>query len=81
MEKVEIRLKCGSDSKEHPRVKIVNNAKLELMKFLIKLREKLTEGEYLKILSEQVADTWATDAKYRIRMERHGNYDKSGDDA
>lgn len=67
--------------KDHPRVEIVDNAKLELMKFLLVLQGKLTTGEYIKIISEELSNSIGTTAKYMIRKERHGNYEKCGDNA
>lgn len=66
--------------KLHERVLIVEKASLEIAQFVLDISEKygLTDGEYLKILSENLSNT----AKYMIREERHpGDPDAKGGEA
>lgn len=60
------------------RDKVVKEAKLDLMDFLMGLRKKLTEGEFLQVVIEEAGWAISTTAKYMIRMERKGNRDIPG---
>lgn len=65
--------------KLHHREAIVRKAKLELMELLFKLRNDLTPGEYLKVVTEELSNEWHGVAKYMIREERHpDNPDQPG---
>jgi len=60
-------------SRLHPREKNVREAKLKLMTCLGDIQKDLTEGEYLKVITEELSSEWALTAKYAIRAERHPN--------
>lgn len=63
----------------HPREENVNKAKLELMECLGKIARDLTEGEMLKVVTEEMSSWISGIAKYQIRAERHpDNPDQPG---
>lgn len=63
----------------HPREENVRKARLKLMECLIKLHEDLTDGEFLRVVTEELTGEWHLTAKYMIREERHpGEPDKAG---
>lgn len=57
----------------HPREKRVNEAELDLHKFLVTLREKkdLTQSEYLRVVINALSSAIQSIAKWQIREERH----------
>ena len=66
--------------KIHKRTLVVEQARNELVSFMIALEQKyeLTFGEMYSILGNKIADL----AKYQIRAERHPNSPgKKGDEA
>jgi len=64
--------------KIHPRTLIVQSARHEFSSFLLDLIDKheLTFGETIQLLSNEIGEN----SKYLIRVERHGNSDKKGDE-
>jgi len=63
----------------HHREENVRQASLKLMNFLGELQKDLTEGEYLRVVTEELSKEWSLTAKYMIREERHpGEPDKEG---
>ena len=71
--------------KLHERYFTVEQIKCELDKlvieFLIKHQDELTQGEEIKILTEVFSTSLGCVAKEMIRMERHDDPDKKGDEA
>ncbi len=55
----------------HHREMIVSDYKLKLMHCLLELRQNLTNGEYIRVLTEELSDQLGGVAKYMIREERH----------
>lgn len=65
--------------KRHPREENVRQAKISLGKVLLKLQNELTDGEYLRVITEELTTEWSRQAKYVIREERHpGDPDMPG---
>jgi hypothetical protein len=65
--------------KQHKREANVRQAKIKLMDCLMGLRDELTQGEFLRVVTEELADAWSMAAKYMIREERHpGQPNKPG---
>ena len=65
--------------KQHEREENVRQAKIKLMECLMGLRDELTQGEFLRVVTEELADAWGLAAKYMIREERHpGDPNKPG---
>ncbi len=62
--------------RQHPRMVVVATARVEIVREFLKVQEKhnLTHGETVGILAELLT----SEAKWMIRMERHGDYDKPG---
>ncbi len=67
--------------KLHPREQVVGKAKLKLLECLIDVQKTLTEGEYLRVVTETLSESVLTVAKYKIREERHGDLNKPGGQA
>ena len=71
--------------KLHERYFIVKEIELELsglvLDFLIKHKDDITDGEELKILNEVFSSSIGSVARGMIRVERHGDTDKKGDEA
>jgi hypothetical protein len=63
----------------HPRYKLVETARYKVREAVYSIEEDsgLTFGETMSILGDMIADR----AKYAIRIERHGNDSKKGDEA
>jgi len=55
----------------HPREKNVQEAKLKLMECMGGIAKDLTEGEMLKVVTEEMSSWISGIAKYQIRAERH----------
>jgi hypothetical protein len=64
----------------HPRERIVNEAEIDLAHALLGVWEKhdLTDAEMLRVVAAVFGRHVASNAKYRIREERHGDTDKPG---
>ena len=71
--------------KLHERYVIVKQQKRELdslvFDYLFDDSRDLTQGERIRIISEIFSDLIASEAKYMIRAERHGDENKKGDEA
>ena len=63
----------------HPRTRQVAVAKAEIKQEFLRLavEKGLTAAEMFGLLGELVTET----AAYEVRMERHGTYEKKGDEA
>ena len=57
--------------KMHKREFIVKKAEIELNSLIIQIRQNLTEGEYLRVISNVFHGCLANIAKWQIREERH----------
>lgn len=65
--------------KLHKREENVRQAKIKLLDLMTELREDLTQGEFLRVITELASDEWASTAKWTIRHERHpDDMDKPG---
>jgi len=65
-------------------MQMVDAARLDLTRRILDWQdeqEELTTWEVLKILSDVLSSKIGNIAKYEIRYERHGNYEKKGDEA
>ena len=64
----------------HKREQITQQANYDLTKSLLHITEEhdLTEGEYLQLIGDVFGGALTSQAKYQIRMERHGNENKPG---
>ena len=65
--------------KLHPRHDIVCRADLEFRQWLLDFEKRhgLTTAEVVRMHSAAISEHM----KYEIRLERHGDYDKKGDEA
>lgn len=69
----------GVIMKLHPRERIVKKASRKLWDYLAALEEELTEGEYMRVITERLSYEWNMHARYMIREERHpGEPDREG---
>lgn len=57
--------------KLHPREENVRRAHLKLMECLMELKKDLTDGEFLRVVTDELTSEWHLTAKYMIREERH----------
>ena len=66
--------------RQHPRESLVSTARSDLSGTIARWQadHDLTEAETTAILVEQLAGAVGGIAKYQIRFERHGDYDKPG---
>ena len=59
--------------KIHPREKVVKEARIKLIEFLITLQNDLTSIEYLQLILSVMGTDLADHFKYALRAERHPN--------
>lgn len=64
----------------HEREGMVDRAEMQLQEHLSRLQfnSDLTEGEFLRVVSGAFSNTLGGIAKYKIRMERHGDSNRPG---
>ncbi len=57
--------------KIHPREYVYDKALIRIRKLLRELQKELTQGEYLKLITQELAYEWMFTAQHTIRHERH----------